>query len=105
MTLFLRFAAVSAAMLACQLLTLTSAQAQLIKVGRSNYHGRCEIPRAGWNEEALRARDAAVRECKENTVRLGYDRNARVTTEAQDHFRELLERHQAFVRNARTPVP
>ncbi len=67
---------------------------------RTNYHGRCELPKAAWSEEALRIRDAAVRECKENTVRLGNDRHAALVTDAEDRFLQMLEARKALLEHA-----
>ncbi len=69
--------------------------------GRPPYHGQCEIPRVGWNEEILRAREAAARECKENTLRRASDRSAALATEAQDRFWEMKGQHDALLRRLR----
>jgi hypothetical protein len=68
---------------------------------RPVYHGRCDMPRAGWNEEVLRAREAAERECKENAVLRAGDRGAVVSMDAQSYFWHLKEQHDSLVRRAR----
>lgn len=69
--------------------------------GRPAYQGHCDLPRAGWNEEILRVREAAERECKGNLVARAADRSAAVTTVAQDEFWKLKAQHDALLRSAR----
>lgn len=70
-------------------------------VGRPSYHGSCDLPKAGWNEEILRVRDRAAAECKVNLLLRSSDRTAPISTEAQDQFWTLKTRHDELVRSAR----
>ena len=47
---------------------------------RQPYRATCVLPRAAWNEEILRVREAARRECLDNAVILASDRKAQVST-------------------------
>lgn len=64
---------------------------------RSRYHGHCELPRANWSAEVMAAREAAVRECKENQVVRGNDPRAEPPTPRQDAFETLVEQHRALL--------
>lgn len=85
------------------LLSLASASAPAKAEGEARpvYQARCEFPRAAWNEEILRVREAAMRECKANTVLRSADPAATPSTEAQDQFWKLKSQHEALLRSAR----
>jgi hypothetical protein len=96
----LRTAALLVLAASCTMAAATSATAEAGS-SRPGYQGRCDLPRAGWNEEVLRAREAAERECKDNAVVLASDRSATVTREAQQRFWTLKQQHDDLVRRAR----
>jgi len=68
---------------------------------RPRYQNHCDLPHVGWNEEVLRARAAAERECKDNLLVLASDRSAAVTTDAQSRFWQLKHDHDSLVQRAR----
>lgn len=84
-------------------LTTVSAPAPAMAEGaaRPAYQARCDLPHASWNEEVLRAREAAERECKVNMVLRESDRSAPLNTSAQERFRKLRAQHDALLRSVR----
>ncbi|MDE3011700.1 MAG: hypothetical protein KGI67_12515 [Pseudomonadota bacterium] len=84
-------------------LTSVSAPAPAMAEGaaRPAYQARCDLPHAGWNEEVVRAREAAERECKVNMVLRESDRSATLSTAAQEQFRKLRAQHDALLRSVR----